>query len=195
MFNSLNGILSGQKPGFLYLTTSGVEWELETSSFTQRALSGASEIRVFTYLYHREDQMRLYGFADEQERRVFLELLKVSGIGPRAALKLLSATSANRLITLLESEDVNELSKLPGIGKKTAQKVILTLRGSLVSEETDESPLSDEILDSLVEMGFERAGASRVVSRLLAEHAGKDSGEQEREVFRRAIVELSGEGT
>ena len=195
MFNSLEGALSGQKPGFVYVTTGGVEWEVETSAYSQRALSGKSEIRVFTFLYHREDQMRLFGFADEQERRVFLELLKVSGIGPRAALKLLSAASASRLVTLLESEDVDEVSKLPGIGKKTAQKVILTLRGSLVAEEHEGSPLSQEILDSLVEMGFERGSASRVVSRLLSELSEASPVEQEREVFRRAIVELSGEGT
>lgn len=195
MFNSLRGALTGQKPGFMYVTTGGVEWEVETSAYSQRALSGKDEIRVFTYLYHREDQMRLFGFADEQERRVFLELLRVSGIGPRAALKLLSATSATRLVTLLGSEDVDELSKLPGIGKKTAQKVILTLRGSLVAEQDEGSPLSQELLDSLVEMGFERGSASRVVSRLLAELSESSPGEQEREVFRRAIVELSGEGT
>ncbi len=195
MFNSLSGLLSGQKPGLIFVTTGGIEWELESSAFTQRALSGDREVRVFTHLYHREDQMRLYGFAEEQERRVFLELLKVSGIGPRAALKILSATSPSSLIALLESEDVEGLSKLPGIGKKTAQKVILTLRGSLVAEAGEQSTLSNELLESLVEMGFEKGRAGRVVTRLLTELADTDPGQREREVFRRAIIELSGDAT
>ncbi|MFW6292397.1 MAG: Holliday junction branch migration protein RuvA, partial [Spirochaetota bacterium] len=135
MFNSLRGTISGRGPNSLYVTTAGVEWELDVSGFTLRSLAthgSADEVRVFTYLYHREDQMRLYGFASPDERRVFLELTRVSGIGPRAALKMLSGTSPNEIIRMLEAEDVDGLVRLPGLGRKTAQKVILTLRGKLV---------------------------------------------------------------
>ena len=83
MFHSLNGIITGRGPNALHLTTGGVEWELEVSGFTLRQLAHAEEARIFTYLHHREDQMRLYGFFSADERRVFLELTRVSGIGPR----------------------------------------------------------------------------------------------------------------
>ncbi|MFW5737903.1 MAG: Holliday junction branch migration protein RuvA, partial [Spirochaetota bacterium] len=132
MFNSLSGTITGRGPNALFLTTAGVEWELEVSGFTLRTLASNDaddRVRVYTYLYHREDQMRLFGFASPDERRVFLELTRVSGIGPRAAVKMLSATSPSELIRMLEAEDVDGLVRLPGLGRKTAQKMILALRG------------------------------------------------------------------
>lgn len=194
MFNSLSGPLTGRGPGLLYLSTGGVEWEMEVSGFTLRDLAHETDARVFTYLYHREDQMRLYGFSGETERRVFLELLKVSGIGPRAALKILSAASPAEIARLLQSEDVDGLSRLPGIGKKTAQKLILTLRGTLVTADEAVSRPQDELVDALTEMGFDRTAAAKAVTRLQADCADLPPDAREKEVFRRAIVELSAEG-
>ena len=191
MFNSLSGSISGRGPGTLYLTTSGVEWELDVSGYTLRELAGDTEARVFTYLHHREDQMRLYGFSGETERRVFLELLRVSGIGPKAALKLLSAASPGELARLLQSEDVDGLARLPGIGKKTAQKLILTLRGTLVAADPGDPGHGDDLVEALVEMGFDKTRAARVVGRLQHECEQMPALEREKEVFRRAIVELS----
>lgn len=199
MFNSLSGRISGRGPNTLYLTTAGVEWELEVSGFTLRHLAhrDADEaVRVFTYLHHREDQMRLYGFATADERRVFLELTRVSGVGPRAALKMLSATSPGELIRMLEAEDVDGLVRLPGLGRKTAQKVILTLRGTLVAEEGEATPAHAELVEALVEMGFDRSRVAGVVNALSAElvvSPDVDGTDLEKEIFRLAIVRLSGE--
>lgn len=196
MYNSLTGSITGRGPNLLHLTTSGIEWELEVSGFTLKKLSDSEsrdEVRVFTYLYHREDQMRLYGFATADERRVFLELTRVSGIGPRAAIKLLSATSPGELVRMLEAEDVDGLVRLPGLGRKTAQKVILTLRGKLVAEEGEAGSSHAEIVDALVEMGFDRSRVASVVSSLTTELADASPAEREREIFRLAIVRLSGE--
>ncbi|MFW5813970.1 MAG: Holliday junction branch migration protein RuvA [Spirochaetota bacterium] len=196
MFNSLTGAITGRGPNLLLLSTGGVEWELEVSGFTLRRLASnesRDEVRVFTYLYHREDQMRLYGFATVDERRVFLELTRVSGIGPRAAVRLLSATSPSELIRMLEAEDVDGLVRLPGLGRKTAQKVILTLRGKLVAEEGEAVSTHAELVDGLVEMGFDRARVTSVVSQLATELADASPLEREKEIFRLAIVRLSGE--
>lgn len=200
MFNSLTGTITGQGPNALLLATGGVEWELEVSGYTLRALSGHGNepVRVFTHLYHREDQMRLYAFSGAEERRVFLELTRVSGIGPRAALKMLSGTSPSELIRMLETEDVDGLVRLPGLGRKTAQKVILTLRGKLVVEEGGVEGAHTELIDALVEMGFERSEVNSVVAALGAEldaagsAIGSDPAEREKEIFRLAIVRLSG---
>ena len=78
MFHSLSGKITGRGPNALYVSTAGIEWELEVSGFTLRELAHAEETRIFTYLHHREDQMRLYGFSNPDERRVFLELTRVS---------------------------------------------------------------------------------------------------------------------
>jgi Holliday junction DNA helicase RuvA len=140
--------------------------------------------------------MRLYGFATADERRVFLELTRVSGIGPRAALKMLSATSPGELIRMLEAEDVDGLVRLPGLGRKTAQKVILTLRGTLVAEEGEATPAHAELVEALVEMGFDRSRVAGVVNALSAElvvSPDVDGTDLEKEIFRLAIVRLSGE--
>ncbi len=199
MFNSLTGTITGRGPNTLLLATGGVEWELEVSGYTLRSLSGQGNepVRVFTYLYHREDQMRLYGFSGSEERRVFLELTRVSGIGPRAALKMLSGTSPGELIRMLEAEDVDGLVRLPGLGRKTAQKVILTLRGKLVVEPGTAAGSHTELVDALVEMGFDRTEVNSVVAALNAEldadgSAELEPAEREREIFRLAIVRLSG---
>ncbi len=200
MFNSLTGTIMGQGPNALYLATGGVEWELEVSGYTLRSLSGRGNgpVRVLTHLYHREDQMRLYAFSSAEERRVFLELTRVSGIGPRAALKMLSGTSPSELIRMLETEDVDGLVRLPGLGRKTAQKVILTLRGKRVVEADGAVGAHTVLIDALVEMGFERSEVNSVVASLNAEldAAGSataaDPAEREKEIFRLAIVRLSG---
>lgn len=203
MFNSLTGIVTGRGPNALYLATGGVEWELEVSGFTQRRLASEQhdEIRIFTYLYHREDQMRLYGFATSEERTIFLELTRVSGIGPRAAIKLLSATSPSELVRALEAEDVDSLVRLPGLGRKTAQKIILTLRGRLVGDEHAVREHS-ELAEGLVEMGFDAKQVATVITDVALELDGESTGDagtpndpatREQEIFRRAIVRLSGE--
>jgi len=197
MFHSISGSITGRGPNALYVTTAGVEWELEVSGFTLRELVHEERARVFTYLHHREDQMRLYGFVSAEERRVFLELTKVSGIGPRAALKVLSASSPDKLIQLLETEDVDGLVLLPGLGRKTAQKIILTLRGRLVTHADEATGSHGELIEGLSEMGFDRVAAARAVGELAsavsAERPELTAPEAEQEIFRRAIVRLSEE--
>lgn len=195
MFNSLTGKVTGRGPGLLYVSTAGVEWELEVSGFTLRELASVESGRVFTYLHHREDQMRLYGFASPEERRVFLELTRVSGIGPKAAMRILSASTPDRLLALLETEDVDGLVLLPGLGRKTAQKIILTLRGRLVAGEETGGGAHSELVEGLVEMGFDRGAAGRIVAEVAASLAedGETAGHSqfEQEIFRRAIIRLT----
>lgn len=194
MFNSLTGRITGGSGALLYLRIGGVEWEIETSGYSLSRLAGSDEATLYTHLYHREDTMRLYGFESRQERAVFLELLKVSGVGPRQALKLLSATSPEGLIRLLEQEDVDGLTRLPGLGKKTAGKLILTLRGTLVPDEAAATPAHGEIIDGLIEMGFEKKQAAAAVEAAAREVESDPDAAGEREIFRRAIVALSEAG-
>jgi Holliday junction DNA helicase RuvA subunit len=129
-----------------------------------------AEARVYLYLHHRDDQMKLYGFAQTSERVLFLELLKVDGIGPRQALRILSSTPPEMFLPILDAGDVEALSRTPGIGKKTAQKIVLTLRGKLRLEEHEASSSSDELVAALVEMGFERKQAVEAVDAQFSAH-------------------------
>lgn len=148
--------------------------------------------------------MNLYGFASESDRELFLNLLKVDGIGPKGAVKIMSNISASDLASVLESGDVDRLQKVPGVGKKTAGKMLLALKGKLSLSEDSSAyvPASkvapfEDVVVSLVEMGYEKKKAEAAVAKIagrLAEDPSFSSQSQvqkEEFVFRQAIVELA----
>jgi Holliday junction DNA helicase RuvA len=151
---------------------------------------------VFVWLYHREDQMRLFGFVDEGRRAAFLELLKVEGVGPKGALKILGGIGLTELETALENEDLARLEAVPGLGKKTAQKMLLALRGKLAAASSvpvfPAQPYA-ELAEALAQMGYDRRQAAEVLAKAAAElGSGVEGAEKEQQLFRRAIVMLSG---
>ncbi|WP_029410229.1 Holliday junction branch migration protein RuvA [Treponema pedis] len=201
MFNSIRGILTGKTLESVYVETSGVEWEIFVSAL---ALDNfgiiGKEVKVYTWLYHREEQMRLFGFPTVAERSLFLDLTKVDGVGPRQAIKIMSGLNASILERALEEGDLEKLQKVPGIGKKTAQKMILALKGKLTSSDTGTGKTQtgkktefEDIINALTEMGFERRAAVIQVETIAEElkTAGGTVKENEQEIFRRAIVALS----
>ncbi|MDR1058255.1 MAG: Holliday junction branch migration protein RuvA, partial [Treponema sp.] len=133
MFNSIRGIISEKLADTLRIVTGGIEWELSVPAVDIEGLPPrGEEARIFTWFYHREDAMRLFGFADERRRATFLEFLKVEGIGPAKAVQILGRIGEEDLERALEAGDIARLEAIPGLGKKTAQKMILALRGKLV---------------------------------------------------------------
>ncbi len=200
MFNSLRGEITAKADDRLCILTGGVEWELAVSRRAAERLPPVGQsARVFTYLLHREDTMRLYGFADLAERALFLDLQRVDGVGPRGAMKILSGIDREKLVEALDRDDVEQLSSLPGIGKKTAQKIILTLKGKLTPAEGSQGRSAEEdIAAALVGMGFDRKTAKAAVTAALkaigSEGAAAPKGEDlERELFRRAVAIAGGE--
>jgi holliday junction DNA helicase RuvA len=195
MFNSLTGTLSGKSGGRVTLAAGPIEWEFEVSFSSLQGLPPVGETaRIFTYLHHRDDALKLFGFVREEERAVFLELLKVDGIGPRQAMKILSGTDAERFVGILDAGDVDSLRRIPGIGLKTAQKIILTLKGKLSLKPEEEQPAEGaDLVQALVDMGFERRRAGLAVRSLLENYRqdGRDPKKLERELFKEAIVRLS----
>ncbi len=195
MINSLRGTLTYKGLTEIYLENSDIEWQITVSERTARELpTVGNKVRLYTFLYHREDQMMLFGFASVEERYLFHDLLRVSGIGPRQAVRILSGMSVDELVKCLDGDDVDSLSRIPGLGRKTAQKIILTLRGRLTAQKGEEEAAGayGEIITALVDMGFDRQSAVKTVSSLALELSGEqDTGEREKEIFRRAIVALS----
>jgi holliday junction DNA helicase RuvA len=196
MINSLKGTITHKGATEIFLECREIEWQLSVSERTARDLPAVgNDIRVYTYLHHREDQMVLFGFAHEEERFLFHDLLRVAGIGPKQAVRILSGMSVDQFVKNLDSDDVDALARIPGLGKKTAQKIILTLRGRLTSQQSEdgsEKPF-EEIVTALVEMGFDRQSAARAVAKCAADISGEieDDESGEKEIFRRAIVALS----
>ena len=196
MIHSLYGCISGQNGRFLYLRQGGIEWSIEVSlQSLEDIVAKDEEVRVFTHLHHREDHMQLYGFSTEDERDLFLEIIKVSGIGPKQALRMLSGLRPQEFIDAIDNDRVDRLSQLPGVGKKTAGKIILSLRGKILSEKQDQATeRHPELVNALADMGFDRKRAGQAlqeVAKTMDSDTLSDS-EQEHEIFRRAIVYLSG---
>jgi len=194
MFNSLTGVISGKSQDTVCLLTGGCEWEIAMPVSDIEPLHTGSEYRIFTWLYHREDSMRLFGFSQEARRNTFLELIKVDGIGPKGALKIMGGISQNDLEQAIEADDLARLEDVPGLGTKTAQKILLSLKGKLVSQAftPSESPAND-LIQALVEMGYDKKSAQDALVRAgqsLPE--GADAAEKEKLMFRKAIVFLSG---
>ena len=195
MYNSLFGAYNGRSKTSLYLLNNGIEWSISASENTIRNVSAIKEEqRIYTFLYHREDTMQLYGFSTERERKVFLELIKVSGIGPKQALKMLSGIAVEELVNALDDGNTDRLSLLPGIGKKTAAKIILALRGKLKLEsDTENDEKFSELLEALTGMGFDRKLAKKALNEISSrdEYLSMDRAVLEKELFREAIVFLS----
>ena len=195
MFNSITGVITYKDEERLFLCAGAVEWEIHISRNSSDDLpEEGQKTRIYLYLYHRDDQLKLFGFSQATERDVFLDLIKVEGVGPRQALKILSGVEVGRFIDALDSEDLDLLSSIPGVGKKTAQKIMLKLKGKLSIMTPAGFSMEEDILNALVGMGFDRRsakGAVSTASRTLRE-SDLDKEELERELFKTALSQLSG---
>ena len=200
MFNSLSGTLTYKGIDNIYLLNScGIEWDITVSAKTLQALPPVGdECQVYTYYLHTENMVKLYGFFTKDERTFFLELNKVNGIGPKQAMKMLSSISARQMSEALDKDDVALLAGIPGVGKKTAQKLMLAMRGKLVMD--DElaaapagNPKFTDIVNALSDMGFEYKKALKAVEEVAknSDIMNMKDDEREKEIFKRAIVLLS----
>lgn len=171
MIAFLCGVLAGKTADSAYIDCNGVGFAVGMSANSLSDLpSQGSSVRVFTYMQVREDDISLFGFTSEDERNAFEKLISVSGIGPKVALAALSSYRPGDLADALASEDVTKLSRIPGIGKKTAQRMILELKGKLASTalspaeglfsppEEDKEALG-KVIEDLLALGFAPAEA------------------------------------
>jgi len=191
MFNSIRGTITGKLKESVYVLCGGLEWEISVPAIDIAALPPIGEEgHVFTWLYHREDQVKLYGFAGEERRATFLELIKVDGVGPKGALKIMGGITQEELEKALEAEDISRLESVPGLGKKTAQKMILALKGKLVRP-APETRYGD-LVEALAAMGYDRKAASDALARAEKDLPDDVPGpEKEKLLFKQAIVSLS----
>lgn len=204
MFNSISGTITGKFPKQLFLENNGIEWDIcvPDSNLDLFGVVG-SQAKVYTWLQHTDVSMALYGFATVEERSLFFDLLKVDGIGAKGALKIMSSVSSSRLTEVLEKGDIEMLEKIPGVGKKTAAKMMLALKGKLtfnqstvsVSKNVDSS--YQDVINSLVEMGYDKKNVEIKVSQILDSlkqengFESKSIKEKEEIIFRRVIIEMA----
>lgn len=155
---AVQGTLEERGPGYVVVAVGGLSLRVFTPSSTLTQLGPiGSPVRLLTYLLVREDALALYGFATAEERSLFEQLLTVSGVGPRGALALLSAMEVETLRRAIVAGDTTRLTLVPGIGKKTAERLVLELRGkfgarAIAAEARDE--LAADVAAALATMGY-----------------------------------------
>ena len=195
MIGRLRGTLVRKEPPALLVEAGGVGYELEAPMTTFYDLPAAGEpVTLYTHLVVREDAHLLYGFSRESQRRQFRALLKVNGVGPRVALAVLSGLSEAELATCIAREDVARLTQIPGIGRKTAERLIVELRDKMAAEPPLASaPTSTpapadpigEAVSALVALGYKPNEASRVV------RAVPNTGLSTEEIIRQALKAMA----
>ena len=180
MFGYLEGKLIGLTPTQTYLDVNGVGYEVQLTLHTYDAVKGRETCRLFTHLQIREDAWVLYGFATEKERSAFQKLLSVSGVGAATSRILLSSLSADELNTIVWNGDSKALEKVKGIGAKTAQRIILELKGKLPEETHTEFNVAphntDEIdaLNALLGLGIGKALAESALKKAKEQSGNKE---------------------
>ncbi|HFB9621445.1 TPA: Holliday junction branch migration protein RuvA [Neisseria gonorrhoeae] len=172
MISRLTGKLVEKNPPQIVIDVNGVGYEADVSMQTFYNLPPVGEsVQLFTQLIIREDAHLLFGFATAEERKTFRQLIKVGGIGAKTALGILSAMTADELARAVAEADVKRLSSAPGIGKKTAERMVLELRGKLVAHTVTDglfaaSPAADEtedIVSTLLALGYNEREAKAAV--------------------------------
>ncbi len=166
MIASLHGKLQARTGDALIVNVGGVGFCVRVTTNTLANLGAiGSEVQLFTHLRVREDELSLYGFATEDELRLFETLLTVSGVGPKVALGLLSATTPETLRLALAQGNIEMLTTFPGIGKKTAQRLVLELKGKLdvsgLGELGELAPVDEDVVNALINLGYSAAEATR----------------------------------
>ncbi len=196
MIGFLRGILAAKHPPVIVLDVGGVGYEVEAPMSTFYELPEIGEsVRLVTQLVVREDAHILYGFATEAERILFRNLIKVSGVGPRIALAILSGISVDGFARCVRTEDAASLVKVPGIGKKTAERLIVEMRDRLTAAEPGQvlagtgqpaggTAPEDEAYGALVALGYKPPEAVKMLSKVDGE--GKTSEEMIRAALQAA---------
>lgn len=180
MIGRLRGTLAEKQPPHLLVDVGGVGYELEMPLSSLYRLPALGEaVTLHTHLVVREDAHLLYGFAEKRERELFRELIRLNGVGPKLALALMSALEVDELVRCVQNEDIKALTRVPGVGKKTAERLLVELKdrfqawesmpaiATLVPEPARTSAVSSaeaDAVSALVALGFKPAEASRAVS-------------------------------
>ncbi len=178
MFNYIEGKVVDKGENFVVIDCNGIGYEIQVSSHTLNSITYVNEIaKIFTYLQVKEDGISLYGFISKEEKNMFLKLISVNGIGPKMAIGILSGISVNELISAIVRQDVKMLCTIKGLGKKTAERLLVDLKDKTMPVETmfEDDNINknfiDEATEALISLGVGKNEAYRLAKENASETA------------------------
>jgi Holliday junction DNA helicase RuvA len=171
MIHTITGKLAERNDGYLVVETGGIGFKVMTNNRTAANAPAGGEVKLFTFLYVREDKMELYGFLDEGALKLFELLNSVSGIGPRSALAILDIDSSENIIAAIAGKRPDILTRASGVGQKTAERVILELQNRIkvprgTKGATEAMDINQEVEEALVGLGYGRAAVRQIISKV-----------------------------
>jgi Holliday junction DNA helicase RuvA len=188
MITYLNGDIVEKDPTYLVMEVAGIGYEVKISLNTYGHLKDASKTKLHTHLHIKEDAHTLFGFHEESEKKRFLDLISISGVGPSTALMVLSSLSAEELQSAIVNGDTKTISSVKGIGLKTAQRIILELKDKISKEDLLDkavgislnkgNTVKNEALSALATLGINKAAAEKSIDRIMKEKDGNVSLEE-----------------
>jgi holliday junction DNA helicase RuvA len=177
MIAYIKGKLTRKDPTYVIIEANGLGYQVKISLTTYSQIKDSENISLNTYLHIKEDAHTLYGFSEESEKKVFLHLISISGVGPNTAMTVLSSVSAPDLEQAIVNEDIKTIQGIKGIGAKTAQRIVLELKDKIKKEHlggnvsqmpvSGHNRLKEEALSALVTLGFARNAAEKTIDTIL----------------------------
>ena len=185
MYAYIDGKLTFKNPAYVVIEAGGIGFHINISLNTYSNLPATERCKLYTWLHVKEDGHTLYGFADEGERRLFLHLISVSGIGPNTGRMILSSITPTEIQAAIVNADYPLIQRIKGLGAKTAQRLVLELQDKLKKEGVDSlismpqhNTVKDEALSALVMLGFTKQTAEKTIDQILKVTEGTLSVEQ-----------------
>lgn len=162
MIATLTGIIAQKMRTYAIIEVAGIGYRVAMNPPTLAALKTGETVRIWTHEHQREDGRELFGFLTQTDHAMFDQLTSVSGVGPKIGLAMLTLGPVAEIEKMIDAGDVDRLCRVPGIGRKTAQKIVLELRGKLVSEHGTGS--DDDVLTALINLGYNRESARQALA-------------------------------
>lgn len=188
MIGSLRGRVLSRRPDNVLIDVNGVGYQVNLPvNVISRMPQEGGEVFLHIHTHVREDALQLFGFGSEDEKRIFLTLLGITGIGPKMALNILSGLSHEEFVSAIDSEDVAMLCRIPGLGKKTAHRLILELREKLPAAPASKDRVFEDTLSALVNLGYKKNVAQEALEKIYKQGPADIEG-----LLREALKHLTG---
>ena len=187
MIGRLEGRVLGLDPGRVIIDVNGVGYLVSTTLRAGQQLAGRGTAALLIHTQVKDDAIELFGFPGRDELEAFQRLIAVVGVGPRIALAVLSSLAPDELASVVQAGDVARLTMTPGVGRKTAERILLELKGRLTPADTGGGDLRGDAASALVNLGYKQAQAMKAVEAVLADNPADDVGE----ILRLALQRLT----